>query len=232
MPEQTDSAPDPDDEYWDRVGRLRESEAFEAFVISAGVAPIRSRAAAARITAEEAWAAVERLGVLLDRLREEKGKAISPKRGMAFVDRLDAIDYIMAVRERYLDRLETLRQQQIDSLEDAVEAKVSDPEIRQELSDLLGQIRAQQQQQTTDIRAHDDAGELARLDIIARRWEVRKAMLEREPAAVLVGGVLLIGIAAALIVAMFVHTPVPEILASGFLLILGFFFGQNSSRSS
>ncbi len=55
-------------------------------------------------------------------------------------------------------------------------------------------------------------------------------MLEREPAAVLVGGVLLVVISIALIVAMFAHTPVPEIVSSGFLLILGFFFGQNSSR--
>ena len=36
--------------------------------------------------------------------------------------------------------------------------------------------------------------------------------------------------AASLIIAMFSHTDVPEIVASGFLLILGFFFGQNSSR--
>lgn len=40
------------------------------------------------------------------------------------------------------------------------------------------------------------------------------------------------GLAAVLVVAMFVHTPVPEILASGFLLILGFFFGQNSTRGN
>jgi len=115
-----------------------------------------------------------------------------------------------------------------------VAPKVTDPEIRRELSELVAQIRARQQQQTTDLRAREkfEAGELARLDIMARRWEVRKAMLEREPAAVLVGGVLLVGIAAALIVAMFVHTVVPEILANGFLLTLGFFFGQNSTRNS
>jgi hypothetical protein len=29
---------------------------------------------------------------------------------------------------------------------------------------------------------------------------------------------------------MFAHTPIPETRASGFLLILGFFFGQNSGR--
>ncbi|WP_280392796.1 hypothetical protein [Nocardia wallacei] len=233
MPEQTDDATDLEEEHWARVGRLRESEAFEAFLASAGVAPIRSRSESLRITTEQqARDSIERLGALLERLRAEEGRAISPKRGMAFVRRTDVIAYVIAVRNRYLDRLETLRQQQIDSIEESVEAKVSDPELRRELSELVGQIRAQQQQQTTDIRAHDEAGELARLEIMARRWEVRKAMLEREPAAVLVGGILLVGLAAALIVAMFIHTPVPEILANGFLLILGFFFGQNSSRST
>lgn len=44
----------------------------------------------------------------------------------------------------------------------------------------------------------------------------------------IVDGVLLVGIAIASIVAMFAHTPSPETLASGSLLILGFSFGQNT----
>ncbi|MEV0109652.1 hypothetical protein AB0H42_25405 [Nocardia sp. NPDC050799] len=52
--------------------------------------------------------------------------------------------------------------------------------------------------------------ELARLDSVAKRLQVRKAILEREPAAVLVGDILLAGIAITLIVGMFAHTRSPE----------------------
>ncbi|NQE88928.1 hypothetical protein [Nocardia terpenica] len=73
---------------------------------------------------------------------------------------------------------------------------------------------------------------MSRLDVQERKWRIRKSVLDREPAAVLIGGVLLAVITLGLIVAMFIHTPVPEILSSAFLLILGFFFGQTTSRGS
>lgn len=117
-------------------------------------------------------------------------------------------------------------------IKEAVEEKVADPDVRRELSDLVAQIGQQQQVLADRIQAQEsaDADDLRRINFMKQRWEARKAMLEREPAAVLVGGILLLGIAVALIIAMFTKTTVPDIIASGFLLILGFFFGQNSSR--
>ncbi len=117
-------------------------------------------------------------------------------------------------------------------IKDAVEEKVADPDVRRELSDLVAQIGRQQQVLADRIQAQAsaDADDLKRINFMKQRWEARKAMLEREPAAVLVGAILLLGIAVALIVAMFTNTTVPDIIASGFLLILGFFFGQNSTR--
>ncbi len=59
---------------------------------------------------------------------------------------------------------------------------------------------------------------------------MRKSMLEREPAAVLIGGLLLLILTGTLIVGMFTSTEIPEILGNSFLLILGFFFGQTTHR--
>lgn len=214
------------DDYLTPMQRERDREAFDEFIVQAGVTP----SASAVTSAGRAHEAVVRLDAVLERLRAMNSNAVSPRKGMAFVLREDVIAYLTSVRNRYADRSALLAQrEQLAVIESAVEQKVADPAARQELTDLVAEFRRRQETAAT-AHAREGADELARLDIVAKRWEVRKAMLEREPAAVLVGGVLLVGIAIALIVAMFAHTPIPEILASGFLLILGFFFGQNSTR--
>lgn len=204
-------------------------EALEMFVVQAGVMPAASAISSSRRAHEN----VARLDAVLEMLRAGDSNAVAPRKGMAFVRREDVIAYVTSVRNRYLDRYALLQQrEQLAAIEEAVEQKVSDPVTRKELVDLVADIRRQQESASSaHAREGAEIDELARLDIVARRWEVRRAMLEREPAAVLVGGVLLVGMAVALIIAMFIHTPVPEILASGFLLILGFFFGQNSTRA-
>ncbi|WP_157224327.1 hypothetical protein [Nocardia paucivorans] len=177
---------------------------------------------------------IEALTRLIDHLRTvgEKTVNLGEELGVVSVDK--AIAYAEALRHRYSDRMILLQHREhMAAIEQAVEQKVDNPEVRRELSDLVTQIGRQQQELADSIRARAaaEAGDLARLDLMKHRWEVRRAMLDREPAAVLVGGVLLVGIAMALVVAMFTHTAVPEILSSGFLLILGFFFGQNSTRA-
>ncbi|MEV0080923.1 hypothetical protein AB0H58_31310 [Nocardia neocaledoniensis] len=139
------------------------------------------------------------------------------------------------IRRRQIARALSARETkaQMDEIQGAVEAKVSDAEVRQELSQLISHVADEQLKLARARQAEDDSLslELRKVDISARKWQIRKAMLEKEPAAVLVGGILLFILTCALIGAMFSHTDVPEIVASGFLLILGFFFGQNSSRS-
>ncbi|MGW5513497.1 hypothetical protein [Nocardia africana] len=120
---------------------------------------------------------------------------------------------------------------QIREIKQAVEQKVSDPQVQQELSDLLSEIQKRRDELDAELNAEAsaEAREIRKIELAKRRWEVRKSMLEREPAAVLIGGTLLGLLTLALIVAMFVHTPVPEVLTSMVLLILGFFFGQTTS---
>jgi len=49
--------------------------------------------------------------------------------------------------------------------------------------------------------------------------------------ASLIGGILLLAFGVALIVAMFTDTAVADILGNAFLLVLGYFFGQSTTRA-
>lgn len=82
---------------------------------------------------------------------------------------------------------------QMDEIQGAVESKVADEDARREISDLIAQLKDQQLERAADRQAADEglSRELRRVDISARKWQIRKSMLEKEPAAVLVGGVLL-----------------------------------------
>ncbi|WP_280428814.1 hypothetical protein [Nocardia brasiliensis] len=127
---------------------------------------------------------------------------------------------------------ELLQQRQMNEIKDAVEEKVADPAVRQELSGLVSEFAKQQQELTARLHERETAEsqELRRVEVQERRWRMRKSMLEREPAAVLIGGLLLLILTGTLIVGMFTSTEIPEILGNSFLLILGFFFGQTTHR--
>ncbi|MFG1794528.1 hypothetical protein [Nocardia sp. NPDC049149] len=134
-----------------------------------------------------------------------------------------------------VSRLEA--KEQVVALQGAVKAKVQDPELRADLTSLIADFAREQQRTALEAKSTEAAEKMRQAvheaEIKERNWQRWKLMLEREPVAVLVGAVLLGVLTLALVVAMFIHTDVPEILASGFLLILGFFFGQaaGSGRS-
>lgn len=150
-------------------------------------------------------------------------------------DRLPAgiRNFLESEHYRVAKQISVLSQQnKIQELQAEVASGVEDSHVREELSsklESLAQTTDQLAEQFQDIRS-SDARASHELRVSESKWRNRMAMLQREPAAVLVGGSLLVLITGALIGGMFSHTEVPEILASGFLLILGFFFGQNSSR--
>lgn len=135
-------------------------------------------------------------------------------------------------RMALLERIATLApKEHMDQIREEVHAKVHDPQVRQYLSNLVLEFSRQQQELAAKLQAQEDAEgkELRRIELQERKWHMRKSLLDREPAAVLVGGLLLLLMTSALIIAMFLHTPVPETVTSAFLLILGFFFGQTMS---
>jgi CheY-like chemotaxis protein len=69
------------------------------------------------------------------------------------------------------------------------------------------------------------------IEITRARAEIWHSFLARESMASIVGGLLLVVLSVALIVAMFTNTAPPEVVVNAFLLILGYFFGQSAARS-
>ncbi|MFI7002508.1 hypothetical protein [Nocardia sp. NPDC050175] len=135
------------------------------------------------------------------------------------------------------DRIEALSQQeQVEEFKGAVEAKVQDPQLRQELIDLISEFAKEQQKLAIESHAEDSTTEMQQAlrsaELRERKWRLWKSMLTREPVAVLVGAVLLGLMTLAMIVAMFIHTTTPEIFSSALLLVLGFFFGQAAGGSN
>ncbi|WP_216902182.1 hypothetical protein [Nocardia alni] len=126
------------------------------------------------------------------------------------------------------------RQSEIAEIKQTVEAEVDDPAVRKNISDKVDEIAKRQEEAAADWKFKDNTldAELRRLAAQKQRIDNLMSMFQREPAAVLVGGVLLLLLTIVLVVAMFIHTSVPEVITSMVLLILGFFFGQTTSRKS
>ncbi|MFI0895221.1 hypothetical protein [Streptomyces sp. NPDC020983] len=141
---------------------------------------------------------------------------------------------ILVERKRLvLDRIRTLvPQEQLEDFLATIEEKVKDPEVRQELTSLLSGYVSEQRliaQEAEHVAGSELDLALHDIEIRERKWRLRKSLLEKEPVAVLVGGLLISVLTIAMVVGMFLHTPAPEILTNAFLLILGFFFGQTTS---
>lgn len=142
-------------------------------------------------------------------------------------------NFLESEHYRVQKQISVLNQQsKIQELRGEVESQVKDPELRAELAtklEDLAQTTAELGKQVQDIRASDAraGNELRKADA---KWQRRKELMQLDRMAVIVGAFLLVGLATVLTIAMFSHTDIPEILSSAFLLILGFFFGQNTAR--
>lgn len=144
-----------------------------------------------------------------------------------------ALPILIERKRLILDRIRVLvPQEQLEEFLGTIEEKVKDPQVRQELSNLLSGYMVEQQRiaQEAEKVAYSDLDlALHEVEIRERKWRMRKSLLEREPVAVLIGGLLLFLLTGSLVVGMFMKIQAPEILANAFLLILGFFFGQSAS---
>jgi hypothetical protein len=77
---------------------------------------------------------------------------------------------------------------------------------------------------------HEAVQRQHKLAVARARAEIALSLLAREPVASIVGGILLLALGAAMIVAMFMQVEVSQTVANAFLLILGYFFAQSMLR--
>jgi hypothetical protein len=132
-----------------------------------------------------------------------------------------------------LRRISVLRpEEQLSDLKTAVVDSVIDPKARESLLESIEKSKREavahvqslqlQAEQTFQQREY---AMLLGLEMTERKSAIYRSWFERESVASIMGA-LLLSLGIALVIAMFTHTIVPQIITSSFLLILGYFFGQ------
>lgn len=136
-----------------------------------------------------------------------------------------------------LRRISVLRpEEQLSDLKTAVVDSVIDPKARESLLESIEKSKREavahvqslqlQAEQTFQQREY---AMLLGLEMTERKSAIYRSWFERESVASIMGALLLLSLGIALVIAMFTHTIVPQIITSSFLLILGYFFGQAGS---
>jgi hypothetical protein len=136
-------------------------------------------------------------------------------------------------------------QDQVEKIKDAAAANIQDSADRMSMIKSIDTItkesmtRIKTLEQQADTIAEKREAWILDYDIMEkkvrlkeRRSRLYRSWVERESVASIVGGILLLGLGIALVVAMFIGTTASEVVTSSFLLILGYFFGQSTARSN
>ncbi|MEV6527461.1 hypothetical protein AB0M43_36605 [Longispora sp. NPDC051575] len=175
------------------------------------------------------------------KLSANAGAVITQNTAEAHLE-IGPLPMLLECKQAILDRLAELRpQQQYEDIRDVVSEKVDDASLRAVLLSALEEEREKQQATTEQLReemaqvrrAEVEAAEAQariKIEIQERKSRIYRQFLERESVATIIGAVLLLALATVLVVAMFIRLPVPELISSSFLLILGYFFGQTTGR--
>jgi hypothetical protein len=153
------------------------------------------------------------------------------------------LQLLLSRKRLILDRIRTLSaSEKIESIQDLI-SQVKDESVRgklqQEVSALKNEsqiLREQSkevdQKQTQEAIRTQTELERLKMELFERKSKVWFSLLERESAATLLGGFLLLVIAVAHVTAVFSKFSIPEILNNAFLIILGYFFGQSTNDKS
>ena len=73
--------------------------------------------------------------------------------------------------------------------------------------------------------------EKLKAELFERRSRVWLSFIERESVATIIGSLLLVLLSCSLVTAMFIDVEPSDIINNGFLVLLGYFFGQITSRA-
>ncbi|MEU4311013.1 hypothetical protein [Nocardia sp. NPDC024068] len=122
---------------------------------------------------------------------------------------------------------------ELSRIRHVADSAIHDPVARQMVADQIQRAQDAVVKSSDTEDARDAALEIELRNVARgleeRRAKMRWSALQREPIAVLLGAFLLVGFSAVMVIAMFTHTEVPEIVMNMILLILGFFFGQSAA---
>jgi hypothetical protein len=162
-------------------------------------------------------------------------------------DGLDVTDFPVAIRQYLEDRkaliLNRLQElavwEQFGDFEEIVTSQVDDEKQRAHLLGALQQERNVKKEEEAELRSELNALrqkrtiEATESQILwaRERNAIRHSWITRESVASLMGSLLLVVLSATMIIAMFTRTPIIDVVANSFLLILGYFFGSSMSTN-
>jgi len=190
-------------------------------------------------TVNEALKHPESFGTLRFKISAEVGLLLTSSTSDAHFER-GILQLLLSRKKLILERIRTLStNEKIESIQDLIN-QVGDEDIKvrlnQEVTNLRSEAqRLREQSKEVDQEQNQEAiktqTELERLkiELFERRTKVWFSLLERESAATILGGILLLIIIVAHVTAIFSKFSIPEILNNAFLIILGYFFGQSTN---
>jgi len=186
----------------------------------------------------------EQFGVLSLKMTADIGLVVAAARQEAHVE-IGILPLLLERKQIILDRLRELTNAKgVSNLRDLI-VDISDPTLRTRLEVELTELESESQRlraEKAEVRvAQEQASQVSVTELEEKRFELERlerrsavwqSFLERESVATIIGAVLLLALVTALVVAMFTKTVVPDLLSNAFLIILGYFFGQASTRRS
>jgi hypothetical protein len=184
----------------------------------------------------------ESFGVFHAKLTAEAGLIVAKAGPEAHIT-LGIMPLLLQRKRLILERIKELRpQEQLASVRKDVQENVADGELKEQVLRLIDDRLAAEKETSAQLdeesKALERTAELRaaqmrlEVELKERRSKIYKSLLERETVAGLIGPVLLLLLALSLVVAMFTHTRITDTVANSFLLILGYFFGQSTSREA
>ncbi|MGR0482015.1 MAG: hypothetical protein ACTFAL_11590 [Candidatus Electronema sp. V4] len=131
-----------------------------------------------------------------------------------FKNQLAIIDNkINDIAERVNDKIEKIQN---------ITGQLPDTEIKYKINKELSSLK-EETEAKIKLEQH-------RIDGLERKSKIWLSFLQRESAASIIGGIVLLMLTVALISGM-IFGRESQILSNGFLVILGYFFGQSSSKN-
>ena len=162
------------------------------------------------------------------------GAIISQNKNDATVE-IGILPTLLETKKFIKDRMKLLEKEtKIEKIQANIE-NVSEDEsenIKQELEINKTEYNQLKQQIELEQKPQESIPDQIKIGIFERKAKVYQSFLEKESVATILGGFLLIVLTFAFLIASFYNITMSQIVANCFLLILGYFFGQASTKSN
>jgi len=188
----------------------------------------------------EAIANANSFGLLRLQMRSTGAIMVVKSSGEASIE-VGILPLLLARKKLILDRINALKEESIRQLK-ALSDEIVDDASRSNVENRIKNLEEESQKSQLETKVVETAQILEESKVstevdsavaaFERRAKVWLSFLERESVATIVGSFLLVVLTVSIVVAMFIDKTTSEIVKNGFLVLLGYFFGQTVSKAT